>query len=114
PTVVSAAGIKLKDPTIDGISLFAPDKNRLLVWKWQKTWAVRQGEWKLTNTNEDHWKSRPSAQYIKPIQNDLSIKLFNVSNDPGERINLAEKHPEKVKELSLAYDNWCKDNVGKY
>ncbi len=114
PTAAEAAGIKLNDPTMDGISLFAPNKDRLLVWKWQNTWAVRLGEWKLTNTNEDHWKSRPSAQYIKPILNDFSIKLFNVSNDPGERINLAEKYPEKVKELSLAYDNWCKVNLGKY
>lgn len=114
PTATAAAGIKLQDATLDGISLLAPKADRLLVWKWQKTWAVRLGDWKLTNTDEDHWKSRPSAQYIKPISNDLSLKLFNVTTDPGERNNLAEKFPAKVKELQEAYNNWCKMNIGKY
>ena len=114
PTAVAAAGIQLKDPTLDGISLLNPKEDRLFVWKWQKTWAVRLGDWKLTNTNEDHWKSRPSAQYIKPILDDFSLKLFDLSKDPGERINLAAKYPEKVKELQSAFDNWCKMNIGKY
>ena len=114
PTAVEAAGIQLKDALLDGISLLNPIANRLLVWKWQKTWAVRLGDWKLTNTNEDHWKSRPSAQYIKPILDDFSLKLFDLAKDPGERINLAAIHPEKVKELQSAFDNWCKTNIGKY
>ena len=114
PTVAVAAGFPLNDPTLDGISLLNPNANRLLVWKWQKTWAVRLGDYKLTNTNEDHWKSRPSAQYIKPILDDFSLKLFDLSKDPGERINLAEKFPEKVKELQAAFDDWCKLNIGKY
>ena len=114
PTAVAAAGIQLKDPTLDGISLLNPKEDRLFVWKWQKTWAVRLGDWKLTNTNEDHWKSRPSAQYIKPILDDFSLKLFDLSKDPGERINLAAKYPEKVKELQSAFDIWCKTNIGKY
>ena len=114
PTIVNAAGINLSDPTIDGINLLTPDNDRLLVWKWQKTWAVRKGDWKLTNTNEDHWKSRPSAQYIKPILDDFSLKLFNLTEDPGERINLAEKFPEQLKELSDAYENWFKLNLGKF
>lgn len=111
PTVVATAGRKLNDQTIDGISLFASDSNRLLVWKWQKTWAVRLGDWKLTNTNEDHWKSSPSAQNIKPIMDDFSLKIFDLTADPGERISLAEKYPDIVKALSDAYVNWCKTNL---
>lgn len=114
PTVASAAGIQLSDPTLDGVNLLTPKTDRLLVWKWQKTWTIRLGDWKLTNTNENHWKGRPSAQYIMPISNDFTLKLFDLSKDPGERINLAEKYPEKVKELSATYENWCKINIGKY
>ena len=47
PTLAEAAGIQLKDPTLDGTSLFEQwrqDKgDRLLVWKWGNTWAVRKG-----------------------------------------------------------------------
>ncbi|MGM5469557.1 sulfatase-like hydrolase/transferase [Flavobacteriaceae bacterium LMO-SS05] len=114
PTIASATGIKLNDQTIDGIDLLQPVKDRLLVWKWQKTWAVRKGDWKLTNSNENHWKGRPSNLYIKPIRDDLSLKLFNLEEDPGERTDLSSQYPEKVKELEAAYQDWCTNNIGKY
>ncbi|CAH8293758.1 arylsulfatase A-like enzyme [Mariniflexile fucanivorans] len=114
PTIASFVGIELTDKTIDGINLFQPEKERVLVWKWQKTWAVRKGDWKLTNTNEEHWKSRPSNLYIKPIRDDFSLKLFNLEDDPGERIDLSTQNPEKVKELEAAYQNWCTSNIGNY
>ena len=44
PTVAGATGITLSDSTLDGRPLSDPDPDRLLVWKWQKTWAVRQGD----------------------------------------------------------------------
>ncbi|MBP0905401.1 sulfatase [Mariniflexile gromovii] len=114
PTIASAVGIKLTDNTIDGINLLQPEKDRVLVWKWQKTWAVRKGDWKLTNTNEEHWKGRPSNLYIKPIRDDFTLKLFNLEEDPGERIDLSTQYPDKVKELETAYQNWCDTNIGKY
>jgi arylsulfatase A-like enzyme len=116
PTIAEAAGVQLTDSTIDGQNLLNPktDVERLLVWKWGNTWAVRKGVWKLTNTNQQWGKGRPSDFYIKPISNDLSLKLFNVQDDPGERINLADKMPGKLDELKLAYDNWCTQNIGKY
>ena len=114
PTIASFAGIKLNDNTLDGLDLLKPVKDRLLVWKWQKTWAVRKEDWKLTNTNENHWKSRPSNLYIKPIRDDFSLKLFNLNDDPGERIDLSSQFPDKVKELEAAYQNWCTSNIGNY
>lgn len=114
PTIVSAAGGSVNDPTLDGINLLKPNKSRLLVWRWMNTWAVRKGDWKLTNANDEHGKGRPSNRYIAPIQDDNSLKLFNVEEDPGERNNLAEKMPEKVKQLKLAYNKWLEENTGKY
>ncbi len=114
PTLLEAANIELKDETLDGKSLLEPDDKRLLVWRWGNTWAVRKGKWKLTNSNESWGKGRPSNQYIKPISNDLSLKLFDLENDPGERDNLAESQAEKVKELEQAYESWVSENSGKY
>ncbi|WP_082063678.1 sulfatase family protein [Draconibacterium sediminis] len=114
PTISNAAGIELADETIDGIDLLHPNQDRVLVWRWGNTWAVRKGNWKLTNTNEQWGKGRPSDFYIKPISDDLSLKLFNLSDDPGERDNLALTMPEKVKELENAYNDWLKENSRKY
>ncbi|GJM17438.1 MAG: arylsulfatase [Thermodesulfobacteriota bacterium] len=113
PTLAKAGGAKVTDENLDGINLFTPEENRLLVWKWQETWAARKGKWKVTNAKENHWKSEPSAQYIAPIRDDLSLKLFDVEADPGERKDLAQEHPEKIKELEAAYKNWCAENIGK-
>ncbi|MFD1161406.1 sulfatase family protein [Hwangdonia seohaensis] len=113
PTLTNIAGIALTDNAIDGINLLKPEANRLLVWKWQKTWAVRKGDWKLTNAKENHWKSEPSAQYIAPIVDNMELKLFNIAKDPGERMDLAAQHPEKVKALEAAYKNWIDLNVRK-
>ncbi len=115
PTLSKIAGKPTTDKTIDGRDLFLPeDSDRLLVWKWQKTWAARKGDWKLTNSNENNWKGEPSSRYIKPISDDLSLKLFNINNDPGERTNLADSNPEIVKKLQSEYENWCTENIGKF
>ncbi len=45
--------------------------------------AVRKGDWKLL------WKTTLPSK----------VELFNLANDPGEKINLADQQPEKVKEL---------------
>ena len=45
----------------------------------------------------------PSAQYFKPISNDLSLRLFNLIDDPGERADMAKEMPEKIKELKEEY-----------
>ncbi len=113
PTLANAGGAVVNDNSLDGISLFKPEPNRLLVLKWQKTWAVRLGNWKLTNANENHWKSEPSAQYIAPIVDNMELKLFNIAKDPGERFDLANEHPEKVEELEVAYKDWIEFNVNK-
>lgn len=116
PTIAGAAGITLTDKTIDGQSLLSDKDNndRLLVWKWGNTWAARKGGWKLTNTYEAWGKGRPTNLYIKPILNDSSLKLFNLNDDPGERKNLAEEMPQKVEQLKMEFDNWVKQNSGKY
>ena len=115
PTIVNAAGIEVPELNIDGKNLLAPDPNRLLVWRWGNTWAVRKGDYKISNANREFGKGpRPSAQFIEPVLNDNSIKLFNLEDDPGERVNLAEKMPEKVSELQKDLENWLMENSGKY
>ncbi len=57
--------------------------------------AVRKGDWKLV------WKT------IVPSR----IELFNIANDPNEQTNLADKQPDKVKELQARVEQLAGESV---
>lgn len=101
PTFLQAAGLESTGLPLDGESLLntSQTKDRTLIWKWQKNWAIRSGRWKLIKSGEAWGKGIPSDQYIRPIESDGSWKLFDLSTDPGERINLAADNRKKVQEL---------------
>lgn len=89
PTIGSIVGFAnmLPDSTIDGIDLSpvlfeGENVERNIYWKRRNQSAIRRGVWKLVNGNE----------------------LYNLKNDMEERINLAQKFPEKVKELQDHFD----------
>ena len=50
-------------------------------------WAVRRGDWKLYAMNQQ-------------------IQLFNLDDDPAEKVNVSAKFPGQVKELKSAFDRW--------
>jgi arylsulfatase A-like enzyme len=102
--------------------------------------TVRSGDWKLFlqkpkyYRGEDKnyrkgWESRkpdgttiiaPTEQPtpdlypgIKPLPMDDFPLLFNIKVDPSEMTNLADKHPEKVKELQGAYDHFVESMVNE-
>jgi arylsulfatase len=54
--------------------------------------ALRRGEWKVTDLGDGHWR------------------LFNVAEDPGETKNLAGQHPELLRALSQAWDDYARQN----
>lgn len=55
--------------------------------------ALRKGQWKIVNMPEDAFgKNR--------------WELFDLSVDPGETQDLAESHPEKLRELLKAWDQY--------
>jgi arylsulfatase len=51
--------------------------------------ALRKGDWKIVRE-----------------QPDQSWRLFNLADDIGERIDLAERQPERVAELQVAWTKW--------
>ncbi len=95
PTVAELAGIPVPE-NIDGIS-FLPallqqegqKEHDYLYWEFHETGgrkAVRKGNWKLVQYNVKDPKL-------------MTTELFDLSSDLGEENNLAEQHPEIVKEL---------------
>jgi len=103
PTSLAAAGGKLAtDRAYDGVDLmpFLTTKrdgtpHDELVWRRSPLVSIRKGDWKL-------WKS-VGAEY------GAYTLLFNLKTDLNETTNLAEKNPEKVRELEADIARWAKD-----
>jgi arylsulfatase A-like enzyme len=109
PTALTAAGIPIdsKDK-LDGVNLlpFLTEKasgapHEALFWRFGEDWAIRKGDWKLAK----YYDVAPGAK------DDLAPKLYNLAEDIGEANDLTAKHPEKVKELTAAWQAWNRDNV---
>ena len=113
PTIAELAGAKLSDQAraqVEGRSLVpllkdpnAPWPPRILfthIGRWARgqvaqakyrNCSVRTARWQMvcvSNSGEKQWQ------------------LFDVKADPGEKNDVAAQHPEVVKELDAAYDNW--------
>lgn len=108
PTFADIAGAKLpKGYQSDGQTLKAlfkggtVQRNKPIFWEWRydinkKTGikpkpmlAVRNGAWKLFY-----------------FQESSKVELYNVMQDRGETLNLATKHPEKVRKLTALLLKW--------
>jgi arylsulfatase A-like enzyme len=96
PTAIAAAGAKPSpDAKLDGVDLIpyltgdkSGEPHEKLFWRFGAQQAVRAGDWKLSK------------------QGAGQPKLFNLSTDIGEKTDLADKEPGKVKELEAAYKAW--------
>ena len=60
-------------------------ENDYMGWELFGNRAIRQGDWKL------RWQYKPFGTE--------EWELFNLADDPGERVDLAEVHSEKLDEL---------------
>ena len=65
--------------------------------------AVRKGKWKLVLSHTwSSYDTLPSNDGVKGKKISKTIdspELYNLMRDPGERYNVIEQHPERVKEL---------------
>lgn len=106
PTLLEIAGVSSPDGrTIDGISLVPalrgePLPERSLFWHYPHYsnqggfpgGAIREGDYKLVERYEDG-----------------RVHLYNLKEDIGEKIDLAEKQPETVQQLRSKLHAWYQD-----
>ncbi len=93
PTILELTEAKLPSHhTLDGISLVPLLKENKSIGNRKLFWdnAMREGRWKL-------------------IQEKNNISLYDLDSDIGERINLAAKHPERVRIMRTDLMKWKKD-----
>ncbi|MBS1829417.1 MAG: sulfatase [Acidobacteria bacterium] len=127
PTFAALAGAQPpKERVIDGMNvsdllLGKTDKSPRTTYHyylWTHLQAVRKGKWKLHVT-------RPGQpEWIMPLLRTRHIDetdardiaqplLYDLDADPGERYDLAAKHPDVVKEL-LAHAEQVREDLGDY
>lgn len=104
PTLLTAAQVDyptqwngLKTIPLPGQSLFIPINNspqqeRTLYFEHQGNRAIREGRWKLSALRGAPWE------------------LYDLSVDRTELNDLAEKHPEVVKQLDQKWQTWAEAN----
>jgi arylsulfatase len=73
-------------PAFGGRSL---KRKQPLFWEHEGNRAVRAGDWKLVGKENRPWE------------------LYDMSRDRSETDDLAQKHPDRVKELAAAWDAWA-------
>ncbi|RYD53811.1 MAG: arylsulfatase, partial [Verrucomicrobiaceae bacterium] len=118
PTVARLIDAKLPEHKIDGLDiwpLFAGEKDAkspheayLFYYDNNQLQALRSGDWKLLFPHRSRsMQGQPVAKdgipsKYKPLQ--VGLELYNLSQDPAETTNLAEKHPEIVAKLTALAD----------
>lgn len=101
PTVAATIGVSKphKGHPFDGVDLLPflnGDKgdarpHDVLYWRRDNDYAIRQGDWKL------QWNDASGS---------MSIKLFNLADDPGEYKDLAAAEPERAQRMQNLFDAW--------
>ena len=114
PTLIEVCQLK-HNPRLplDGVSLLPllngkeklPPRSRC--WQWNRgvpnythNAAIRSGPWKLV---------RPFiTRGIRLTDSQAAPELYHLEQDPGEKTNLAEKYPDRVRRMNAALDSWCR------
>ena len=66
--------------------------------------SIRKGKWKYTPQLGSGGLSKP--RFIEPKPNEASGTLYNIINDPEEKHNLYNEHPEIVKALAQLLETY--------
>lgn len=118
PTILEAAGIRAPE-TVDGIpqkpiegtsfaytfdakNAKAPSQHTTQYFEMMGQWALYQDGWFLsTKVNRAPWEAFGAAN-TDPLNNQV-LELFNLKTDFNQTDNIADKNPEKVKEMKQAF-----------
>ncbi len=110
PTALAAAGVDAKaEWKLDGVNLtpFLTGQKKgapheALLWRFGAQMAIRMGDWKLVKA------PGAGAEFAERSERATvaGAHLYNLRNDVGEQTNLADKEPEKVKQLAAFWEKW--------
>lgn len=113
-TALAAAGIhdqrKLKLDGVDLVPYLKGQKKGVphaaLYWRFGPQMAIRMGDWKLVKAREGRGAVNGDFERRGTDADLAGAQLFNLATDMGEKVNLAEKEPARVKALETAWKKW--------
>jgi arylsulfatase A-like enzyme len=129
PTLLKLAGAKLEQKhPLDGRDLWpvitagaSSPHDAILLNTTPSTGAIRMGNWKLVlagnigaNDEQDgpiQTKGKKAGNKKGAAGNRDGIELFNLADDPYEKMNLAASHPEKLAELRSRLETLAQEAV---
>ena len=94
-------------PALEGKKLDHPIREALVHHSGGGMFAIRQGPWKLILGLGSGGFSRPSR--VKPKPGGPVGQLYNLADDPSEKNNLYQEHPEIVERLTALLKKYQKD-----
>ena len=106
PTVLELCGVEIPAGVeLDGHSVLplirdeaAQSRYDVMHWQWQKSWMVREGNWKLI-VNSRHRIEGKRAD---------AVHLANLADEQPERKNHAEQHLDVVERLTRLHNQWTR------
>ncbi len=113
PTLAELASAKLTDEVkeqVEGRNLVPLLQNPTAEWA-ERTLYTPIGRWPKRAKVEDHTNAGcsvrvPRWRRVSAGKGKGKWELFDITAVPGEKTNVAEKHPDLVKKLNAEYDAW--------
>lgn len=103
PTLAALADAEVpNDRTMDGSDIMQvltkeddEVRDEVFFYRGQKLYAIRKGPWKAhyITVEQPYGPAREVTEHETPL-------LYNVETDPSEKYNLADQHPEILKEIA--------------
>lgn len=93
---VQAVQGKSQVPMLAGRTDSVRTADDYLGWEFMGNHAIRQGDWKLL------WEGKPWGK--------ADWELFNLTDDPGEKNDLATREPERVRRMAALWDDYVRTN----
>ncbi len=123
PTIASKVGGTLPTLPIDGLDIWPllagvkgahnPHSAYAFYYNHGELQAIRSGAWKLLLPHRARgMQGQPGGQGGTPksySQIDVGLELYNLERDPGEKLNIASRHPGRVQQLSLLVEQFRAD-----
>lgn len=110
-TFTSLAGVKIPDgiQKIDGRNLLPLLQNPKAQWN-DRELFVHQGRWQKGD-DPNKSKFRNCAVRTTRWRFVNNRELYDISNDPYEKVNVIDQHPDVVARLRKAYDKWWEETL---
>jgi arylsulfatase A len=94
-------------PVLLGQEYAGPVREPQIYHSYDQRFAIRDGEWVFIDAPSGMVSQEPAwFRELRDVQkHDLDVELYNLKNDPQQRINVARKYPEKVVELKAKMES---------